>query len=192
MRPRESAVTLPDIPEDPVEHLMQAMAEGGGKAFDIVPDLLAVVIKERRWEGRRDLHGNPFTSFEAFAAHPLWQGLECTIDDLKAFCRKREDVQRLILGEVEPEPEKKAGPGRGKTGDNVTCFNDRGNSSTYTLKRLKRDAPELFQRVIDGELSANAAAIEAGFRKKPTPFEQVCKLIPKLSDKERAQVREML
>jgi hypothetical protein len=31
-----------------------------------------------------------------------------------------------------------------------------GNASTYALKRLKRDAPVLFQRVIDGELSANA------------------------------------
>lgn len=41
------------------------------------------------------------------------------------------------------------------------------NSATHTLKRLKRDNPELAERVVNGELSANAAAIEAGFR-KPT------------------------
>ena len=35
---------------------------------------------------------------------------------------------------------------------------------------------------------ANAAAIEAGFRKKPTPFETILKLLPKLSDNEWQQV----
>jgi len=48
--------------------------------------------------------------------------------------------------------------------DNV--ITRQGNSRAYTLDRLKRQAPELFERVISGELSANAAAIEAGFRKK--------------------------
>ena len=42
-----------------------------------------------------------------------------------------------------------------------------GTSRAYVLARLKRDRPDLAQRVIDAELSANAAAIEAGFRKKP-------------------------
>jgi hypothetical protein len=37
-----------------------------------------------------------------------------------------------------------------------------------TLARLNRDHPELAERVEAGELSANAAAIQAGFRKKPT------------------------
>ena len=35
---------------------------------------------------------------------------------------------------------------------------------TYALKRLKRDRTDLFDKVIAGELSANAAAIEAGFQ----------------------------
>ena len=58
--------------------------------------------------------------------------------------------------------------------DNVRLvFNPHGNSAAHTLKRLKRDNPELAERVVNGELSANAAAIEAGFRKpsitlKPT------------------------
>jgi hypothetical protein len=61
----------------------------------------------------------------------------------------------------------KAGPGRGhKTSDNVTRF-QRGNQRAYILARLHRDRPDLAQRVEAGELSANAAAIEAGFRKKP-------------------------
>jgi len=46
------------------------------------------------------------------------------------------------------------------TSDNAT----QGTSKSYTLNRLMRDAPEAYQRVLGGELSANAAAIEAGFR----------------------------
>ncbi len=41
---------------------------------------------------------------------------------------------------------------------------DRGQ--TYTVRRLKRDRPDLAERVISGDLSANAAAIEAGFGKR--------------------------
>jgi hypothetical protein len=43
----------------------------------------------------------------------------------------------------------------------------------YTLARLHRDRPDLANRVESGELSANAAAIEAGFRKKPTPLDDL-------------------
>lgn len=41
-----------------------------------------------------------------------------------------------------------------------------GNSADYTVRRLKRDAPELAEQVIRGELSPNAAAIKAGFRQR--------------------------
>lgn len=50
-------------------------------------------------------------------------------------------------------------------GDNIT-LTERGTDQTYTLRRLLRDAPELFAKVESGELSANAAAIKAGFRSK--------------------------
>jgi hypothetical protein len=40
-----------------------------------------------------------------------------------------------------------------------------GTSKDYTLARLERDNAALYERVSRGELSANAAAIEAGWRK---------------------------
>ena len=43
-----------------------------------------------------------------------------------------------------------------------------GNSLSYTLRRLKQDHPELYQRVVAGDLSANAAAREAGIRRPTT------------------------
>ena len=41
-----------------------------------------------------------------------------------------------------------------------------GTSADYTIRRLKRDAPDLAEQVIRGELTPNAAAIVAGFRKR--------------------------
>ncbi len=38
-----------------------------------------------------------------------------------------------------------------------------GNSRAYTLARLKRERPDLFQRVKAKAITANAAAIETGY-----------------------------
>ena len=52
-----------------------------------------------------------------------------------------------------------------------------GTSKAYTVSRLKRDRPDLFEKVVAGELSANRAAIEAGFRRKPFPWSRRCVLL---------------
>jgi hypothetical protein len=58
--------------------------------------------------------------------------------------------------------------GRGKPidNDNIIIKPKQGTSRSYTLDRLKRERPDLFARVKTKEITANAAAIEAGFRKK--------------------------
>jgi hypothetical protein len=62
-----------------------------------------------------------------------------------------------------------------------------GNRATYILKRLKRDEPKLFQRVVDGKMSAHAAAVQAGWPgfQKPTIFEQIVKLWAKATEPEQ-------
>ena len=61
----------------------------------------------------------------------------------------------------------------------------------YLLQRLKQQEPELFKRVTRGELSAHAAAIEAGWRKKLSALDQIRRLWAKLNSKERtALLRE--
>ena len=55
------------------------------------------------------------------------------------------------------------------------------------MKRLKRDHPELAERVVNGELSANAAAIQAGFRKRPTGFDELVRAWKRASTEERAR-----
>jgi hypothetical protein len=64
-----------------------------------------------------------------------------------------------------------------------------GTTRAYTLDRLKRERPDLFDKVKLGKMSANAAAIEAGFRKQATPLEHILKLLPKLTPTEWRQLR---
>ena len=78
----------------------------------------------------------------------------------------------------------------GGKSDNITLAKERGTSKSYTLSRLKREAPELYERVCNRELSANAAAIEAGFRRVQTPIEQAKRWYNKLSEAERKQFME--
>ena len=153
--------------DDDIQLLQQLVMHGGEQAFSLVPLAIKKVIAEKQWQYHADKHGKSFTSFEAFVTHRLWQGLESTIEDLRAFCRKAPDVDRLILETIEPGREHRGATKEERStdrGDNVTST--RGNSALYTLKRLKRQRPDLFAKVVAGEMSANAAAIAAGFRKK--------------------------
>jgi hypothetical protein len=172
--------------DDDIELLQQLIGHGGEQAFRLVPLALQKVITERQWQDRRDKNGNPFTGFEAFVTHRLWQGLETTIDDLRVYCRKEPTVQKLILEQMEPgrsrRPTKEE---QSNNFDNIKPVQQGGTSALYTLKRLKRDRPDLFEQVIGGIMSANAAAIEAGWRKKPAPLETLRKAWTKASTQER-------
>lgn len=71
----------------------------------------------------------------------------------------RDDAEALALWREAT----KGKPGRKPTAESVDNVNaldtPKGNTRAYTLDRLKRQAPELFEQVKAGELSANAAAI---------------------------------
>ena len=76
--------------------------------------------------------------------------------------------------------------------DNISLKSEHGTGRDYTIARLRRDRPDLAERVEAGELSAHAAAIEAGFRHRRTPFEIITRLITKLDAAERARLVEIL
>ena len=79
---------------------------------------------------------------------------------------------------VDPEPAKKKA--------------DAGTSRAYTLTRLKKERPDLFDRVCAKELSANAAAIEAGWRKKATHLDTLQRAWQKASAEEQRQFLEWI
>jgi hypothetical protein len=60
-----------------------------------------------------------------------------------------------------------------------------GTTAAYTLARLMEERPDLYERVKAGEISANAAAVEAGWRRKPTALDQLRRWWGRASDEER-------
>jgi hypothetical protein len=86
---------------------------------------------------------------------------------IEAIKAKVQEARAKPLADVgPPTKEEKANVG---SSNNDTV----GNTNDYLLRRLARDAPEMLDKIEAGELSVNAAAIQAGIRKKPTP-EEVC------------------
>jgi F420-0:gamma-glutamyl ligase len=93
------------------------------------------------------------------------------MDDLRLFCRKDPDTWALVMAEMEPG-KARGGDRRSEAvqNDNIILKPKQGTSATYTLKRLKRDRPDLFAKVTAGTMTANAAAKKAGFRKTRTVY----------------------
>ena len=86
--------------------------------------------------------------------------------------------------------------GQGTRQDLVNNINEltrtSGTSKSYTISRLKKHRPDLFAKVVANELSANAAAIQAGFRKVKTPEDQLWHWWGKASKEERDRFKERI
>jgi hypothetical protein len=126
--------------------------------------LLAAIVEDRTWERLRDNSDRPFTSFTTFIEAPEPGGLGTTraeLVKLLALRHPHEDgaewrdrapwlrttVAGLLAGDVE------AGPRRGATGRG----RDRSGATVPNN--------ELAARVVAGEVTANAAAREKGWRR---------------------------
>jgi len=132
--------------------------------FRSVPHAVAYVYKTGLYKKVEilGLRTREFKTFQEWVEYePPW-GLGTTNKILKSILEKDgPDVLDMVY-----HSELKEHGGDRKSGENqdsnTTLKNDRGKS--YTIRRLKRDNPELAEKVKKGEMSANAAAIEAGFR----------------------------
>jgi hypothetical protein len=159
---------------DPVKEAQRILINGDQSLFGTLPVVIKNMIEDQCWLTHTKQDGSSFTSFRELVEYKLWWGLETPYDDLVYFCRKDTECVRMLeenRGELPTQEigKGKPGPGRGKTDDNVNRLPAQGgNSSDYTKRRLKRDRPDLYEKVISGDMTANAAAIEAGFR-KPSP-----------------------
>ncbi len=78
---------------------------------------------------------------------------------LQQLCQNRPDVLDLI----DQARQRKHGGDRSKI-DNIQLAAPSGTSTDAALRRLRKDRPDLHQRVINKELSAHAAMIEAGYQ----------------------------
>jgi hypothetical protein len=166
---------------------VQCLSRGAG-ALNSFPGLLKKVIEERVWE------------------HRIYHGREYRLPNLRALITEKpmagwgEDpkkIEALIKDDPEVLPmfrEAMKGQAGRKCGDNITQLTkaEKGTSKAYTLTRLQKDNPEIYEEVKAGKLTANAGAIKAGWRKIPTPMEIIQRLLPKLKARQHQQLHDLL
>lgn len=162
-------------------------ADGSLKNF---PGLLKKIISEKAWERR--VHNGRVIELsslrELIESKPVdgWGQ-----DPAKIEAVIRDDVEALAMWREEMTEEHGGDHGNqytgGKNNNVILAAPVQGNSRSYTVARLKQQAPELFEKVVSGELSANAAAIQAGFRKVKTPLDNLEYWWRKASEVERAE-----
>ena len=165
-------------------------ADGSLASF---PGLLKRVIQEKVWERRiHNGHLIELPNLRALITEKPIRGWGQNPDKIQAVIQ--DDAEALALFreamvEVHGGDRKSANI---KTDIVSLDTVEHGNSKSYTVSRLKRDRPDLFERVVAGELSANKAAIEAGFRRKPTTIEQIKTLWSKATPDEQAEFIQYL
>jgi hypothetical protein len=139
-----------------------------------VPQKVRRLIETSAWRDRREHTLTwKFEKFSEFVtASPVKGGMGLKIEFVEALLQKSGDADALTMWR-EATVGKHGGDRKSKDApiknDNIILDQPKpkqGTSRAYTLDRLKRERPDLFERVKAKELSANAAAIEAGFRKK--------------------------
>lgn len=148
--------------------------EESGKRLEWI---VSTIQESEAFSKLTDRNGRPFIDFADYCQAPPPYGLGRTPDVI------HKEIKLRTVGR----------PTGDEKGNNVTISpKRRGNDSSYTVARLERDRPDLAAKVEAGDLSANAAAIEAGFRSKtatvPLTVEGATRLMLRLSDDERDEV----
>lgn len=157
---------------DNVLHQSITKALKFGKMLERFPQMLKQVIERDAWS-RRMCHakGRPFASVLEYMEHNEPDGCQVSSDKIEALIR--DDPEVLAMWREATTGNHGGDRGNQYTGgkpDNISLGKESdgyGTSLAYTLHRLRTKRPDLYDRVCRRELSANAAAIEAGIRKPP-------------------------
>jgi hypothetical protein len=155
-----------------------------------VPQAVRRVIETEAWRERWDV--NLHWTFDTFAdfitTSPVNGGMGWKPELVEGLLLKAGDDDALVAWQDAMTP-KHGGDRRSADApiksDNITLEPKRGTSRAYTLTRLKHEREDLYDQVKAKKMSANAAAIEAGWRKKPEPLNQLMNIACRLSVSER-------
>jgi hypothetical protein len=189
-----------------------AIAAAEKAVFVNLAELLRKVIQRRLWERYH---------FKNFAAYALASGglnistnarlwlLRCSLDIHGEHVRQWAEVLEQCEALVRVKARKRGIPVstfRGNSlrtlatrhdfGDASICYLPTGQSGygagDGNLVRLRKKQPALFERVVAGEMSLTEARRTAGSVRKWSALEQIKKLVPRLTQAERAELRGLL
>lgn len=133
-----------------------------------------------------DTTNNPLKNFREFIEAKPLRGLGQSVADIERLLGDDPEALERLREELTTEDWQRNPSGRNQysevTTNNVSNNLDHdifteppqkpkrktehGNRKDYTLSRLKRESPTLFDEVKAGRMTANAAALEAGFRRR--------------------------
>jgi hypothetical protein len=146
-----------------VQRVHQAVSASAG---DLVP-ALAEIIEDGAWrEFVHPMDGlKQYDKFAEFCSDTLRitaEAVEVMLDrsSLKSTAAK---VRKMLREDI-PASRRVGRPALDNV--DITNITSVANSPDYAIARLKRDNPDLAQQVVDGELSAHAAAILAGIKRR--------------------------
>lgn len=165
-----------------VQGFWDAVNRGTGSLANVAP-LVRRIIETGAWRERVQ-DGKTFTNdtFLEFIVDPPLKGCGWQPDKVAALLKDDPETEALWREATTANKGKRPKDNN----DNVIIKPAQGNTRAYTLDRLKRERPDLFKRVVAKELSANAAAVTAGWRKPPSPLADLRRAWRKATAAERA------
>jgi hypothetical protein len=147
------------------QHLGNALTSGE-HGLRNVPDYLEQVIESRAWEARTVVEtGEEFAGFpclQAYIEAGQPKGLGADPQVIARLIKGHPKVQRKYRKAMK----RKTGPDNLRHNVTKTPGQPRGNSESYALQWLAENRPDLYEQVEAGKMSANAAMIAAGQRRR--------------------------
>lgn len=136
--------------------------------FDIInfDSLMDTIEEERAYEQLEAGDGNNFETFEQFCntRHPYGLGSERS--DIQLMLMNRKLSASEIAENAKPLAKHgDIGNGR-KSRPTIGRSTKYGSCAEYIASRLKRDRPDLLEKVAEGTMTMNKAALLAGIRKE--------------------------
>lgn len=148
-----------------VDALSSAL-DRGGHGLSSAPALLRRVLTEESWREFETQRGEVVchARFVDFVATPPLKGLGTDVDLVRRIVSDDAEAADLLDRALVGQQGR-----RTDLYDNVQEVEVKaptGNRQEAALRRLRKDAPELHGEVLAGRLSAHAAMVEAGFRRR--------------------------
>jgi hypothetical protein len=119
------------------------------------------------WSNRHPygLSMKKFNTYVEFARYEVPWGLGWDIDVIKAHCKRNANIWKEYEEQINPL--KNVGRDWDNNNVDISTLNIAGGTSRqYQIQRLKRDAPDIAIKVIEGELSAKQGMEIAGLKDK--------------------------
>lgn len=150
---------------DLIRNVAKIINTYGSKSYTAAEGI-EYIIDNDLWQERDPSPGRldkkTFKTFPEFCEADTPWGLNTRFETVKDLCNRNPDVLRKVT-----EAAKHDGFKGNQYVSLVDNINEaKGTSKTYGLQRLHRERPDMYQRVIENELSVNQAMIECGFRVK--------------------------